>query len=47
MEPFDYINSDKYALRLKILTEATSGLAELARDKEQERRDIFEEYSRL
>ena len=43
IEPFDYLNSEKYSLRLKIMTEATSGLTELARNKDQELRDIFEE----
>ena len=38
-----YLNSEKYSLRLKIMTEATSGLTELARNKDQELRDIFEE----
>ena len=47
IEPFDYLSSEKYSLRLKIMTEATSGLTELARNKDQELRDIFEEQRRL
>ena len=43
IEPFDYLNSEKYSLRLKIMTEATPGLTELARNRDQELRDIFEE----
>lgn len=47
IDPFDYINSDKYNLRLEIITDTASGLIELNRDKEQEQRERESEIVRL
>lgn len=47
IEPFDYINSEKYSKRQDIFTAATADMKELYRDKEKERREIFQEAAMM
>ena len=47
MEPFDYINSEKYQNRLNFVAKWTADLNEKERDIDEERREIFLEKERM
>ena len=47
MEPFDYLNSEKYQNRLNFVAKWTADLVEEERDIDKERREIFREQERV
>ena len=47
MEPFDYLNSEKYQNRLNFVAKWTADLVEEERDIDKERREIFRERERV